>query len=629
MAASGMVFLYVLSCLLIDGAAQLSSTPTPTTTNPAVWRTTPSVINPDQKFTISIAHPTTVWNDADLIGFARQKIDILEVTRHPDTWSDSLPGIIFCNSSTVDEPLAVKTFGQFLSTGGTRRTVVFSNIVQKSGQYSVCYYNGFEWLALPQNLIVLGPAAHTTQPTALIVDTNFQLWIYGEQLSSGDQWGFTSPNTPCENEQFTLQGTLTYEEINFPLATRAIINAGVAPAAGYYDLCYKYRTATWGKVVPPILVETETLRAVGAHTREDGSSLDTGFVILFIILGLLICVAGTFVWYRIWLRHDEKLEALQQQKTPGINQDLMKSGMGSPKLLMSPMGLPGGEQNQLLQIHGDSPDMAAPMVQSMMGGTTGSPRGMKGSPHSGGSPRAYSSPVTVGPNGVPTGAVAVDGAVAHQGDPNTQYYYDPTTGNYWAYVQNADGSTAPAGAPMGSPNKPGAQALGPQPGGGGGFTGVMPDVSGGLAPGFTPGGPQYMSGTMGPNSAVNPLMMSNLGLNSTMHSVTSTRPTARKGNWVKPGDSELTALEQMRLQKRKELQMMGSTMGSQAMASQMMMSGMGGGGTGMGGYMQDPHSGPHSGSHTALESVDGDGNPVSYQPTRQQGTVQRRPSVQY
>ena len=133
MASGGRLFLYVLGCLFIDAAAQLSSTPTPTTTNPAIWRTTPSIINPDQKFTISIAHPTTVWNDADLIGFSRQTIDILEMTRNPERWSDNLPGIVFCNSSTVDEPLAVKTFGQFLSTGGSRRTVVFSNIVQKSG----------------------------------------------------------------------------------------------------------------------------------------------------------------------------------------------------------------------------------------------------------------------------------------------------------------------------------------------------------------------------------------------------------------------------------------------------------------------------------------------------------------
>ena len=75
----------------------------------------------------------------------------------------------------------------------------------------MCYSDNFGWHPMPKTLVVLGPAAYTTVPSSLIVAQGFQLWIYGEQLSAGDQWGIAKKGSACSNQEFVLKGTLDYQ----------------------------------------------------------------------------------------------------------------------------------------------------------------------------------------------------------------------------------------------------------------------------------------------------------------------------------------------------------------------------------------------------------------------------------
>ena len=147
------------------------------------------------------------------------------------------------------------------------------------------------------------------------------------------------------------------------MATRAIVEAGKAPATGSYTLCYKYRTANWFNLDKDILVEPETLVwgkhlpfdrnvdlmfclasrsclrwlrvlhhcSVRCHahsldnddTSEDGASLAVGLVIFLVIFGLLLCVGGTVLWYYLWSKHNEKLEDLRQQKAAATREEVV------------------------------------------------------------------------------------------------------------------------------------------------------------------------------------------------------------------------------------------------------------------------------------------------------------------
>jgi hypothetical protein len=406
---------------------------------------------------------------------------------------------------------------------------------------------------MPKTLVVLGPAAYTTVPSSLIVAQGFQLWIYGEQLSAGDQWGIAKKGSACSNQEFVLKGTLDYQEVNLPMATRAIVEAGKAPATGSYTLCYKYRTANWFNLDKDILVEPETLVWDTDDTSEDGASLAVGLVIFLVIFGLLLCVGGTVLWYYLWSKHNEKLEDLRQQKAaatreeiqnratmgslaaahklPGIDMDtgddmdMYNSPTTSNRNLLAPnqqqkrisLMLSGDDVNMILEGRSPmkSPSMKSPMSQH--GPTMAQPLGGPGS----------------FTNGAPPGM-----ETRKSSNGNTQYYYDPTTGNYWAYIQNQDGQAVPAeGQPPLSPGSMQQQ----QPT----FLSVMPE-QGQNAPQPNPLSPQYSMGSMTP-SAANPLAMASMRSAMTAGSFA---PAPRKGNWVKPTDTEMTQLESMRQQKR-------------------------------------------------------------------------------
>ena len=561
-----------MGCLL-TGMAAFTTTPTATDTLASFWYTTPRVVSPDEKFSITLAQPNGLWEDSGAIGFVREEIDTVEVVRNPGKWSVDLPSSAVCNSSNVQEPLPLKAFGTF--PGLNRRVITFDNIVQRSGRYSVCYFDGFEWGTMPTTLVVIGPVTYIMDPPDLSVNSTFDVKVMGTALEAGDQWGISATQASCWQQSFILTGKIRYQHINLPVSTRVTIEAGGIATAGEYKVCYKYRDGAWYPVGPSMRVTAK----VSAATETDG--LSVGLIIAFVVIGLAGAVVLAIVLYFLWARRHVWKRALQIERSLDARDKLQKSGAMSPTMTMTHSGLMSPNRSGVLMSPNRSGVLMSPNRSGVLTAPNrsgfgnsqlrddfaqpldlviASPRGVRQSsgwmhkpsksskfvPTSVTQPyqrltETHSAPMQ--PQGSPgkgdlaarppSGMVALDRAESERMgseagmDWDTDFYYDPITGDYWAYVSSSpskvQAGTAGAFALAADPERPVREQ----------FTEAMPN------------GGRPMT-----------IQRASLDLTNTVY-----RPGLRKGNWLPVNDEEMHVCDQLRKEKRRDLLSMAASMG--------------------------------------------------------------------